>query len=935
MIRPATKTLLVVLALSFEWSVGLDSLVGRPIQAIADTLPIGELPDDREVLFSRDVAPVLKKNCVACHNSSDDEGGVNLESGEQIRTSELDDLVLPGKPESSRLFLLASHADDPVMPPEDSDVSASILTPMELSLLKRWIQSGAVVDQAPSTPIKREWQPLPSSLQTVYGSSMTDDGRLSAISFGNEIRLFGAKSAQPIETLAIVEGEVTKPAHDDFVQGLHIDSTGRQIISAGYRNVKLWEMSPFESATIPAINPDDILAIAMNASGSHFAALSRRGELSVAEVGKDRWLWMKSFDLPDHLKTEELKTDNPTKIRIALDNAGQQAAIQWDSAIRIVRIDRKDVETFDAANTLTSMQWIEEDHLATATDVGQVLFWKRDEEVWTKTEHNVFEQAVLAIHSASESPGRLIAMDAAGNLANWNPTDQTFEATGQLPSPAVSASLSSNGATLWISTESGTLGRYNIADQSYLEIAKKDPVAAAQLANDNWQTLVTETLVAAQEKDAKQAEDDVTAETKSLESIAKDIETKTKLRDEKQARVEEAKQAAESAAKKLAEAKQALATKESELAAAVTALGQAEKIKVRGETRLKELEAERERHQQILAKLKQDHESKKAKATASQSRHDSSRATDATFAVMLSGSRILTHAANADDASQNSWSLWAESGDWLAELPELPTSGQLIASGDRCVLIQGTNGLTQAFVARPRLWSLRQTIGATTGPSPFADRVLSIDVHPSGKLLATGGGEPSRTGEWMLWKVSDGSLIRKIPNPHGDTVFCVRFSPDGQTLATGGADQMIKLWDVESGKLIKTLEGHTHHVTSIAWNANLRELATGSADATVKVWNIETGQATRTITGFKTEVTKLVFVGRENRLGVTSGDSVFRVYRTDNGAREMNAKVAGDYLYALDSNRDGSQFVVGGASGTATLIDKSGKQSLEYSLGEE
>ncbi|MCR9210661.1 MAG: hypothetical protein NXI28_20735, partial [bacterium] len=348
-----------------------------------------------------------------------------------------------------------------------------------------------------------------------------------------------------------------------------------------------------------------------------------------------------------------------------------------------------------------------------------------------------------------------------------------------------------------------------------------------------------------------------------------------------------------------------------------------------------DLEAEHKRHQQVLAKLKQDHESKKAKATASQSRHDSSRATDATLAVMASGSRILTQAENTDDASQNAWSLWSATGDWLAELPELPTDGQLIASGDRCVLIRGSNGEPQAFVAPSRSWSLRQTIGATTGPSPFANRVLSIDVHPSGKLLATGGGDPSRAGELMLWKASDGSLIREIPNSHSDTVLCVRFSPDGKILATGGADQMIKLWDIESGTLIKTLEGHTHHVTSIAWNLNGRQLATASADASVKIWNIETGQATRTITGFKTEVTKLVYVGRENRVGVASGDSHFRVYRTDNGSRETNAKVAGDYLYALDSNRDGSQFIVGGASGAATRIDQSGKQSLEYASGEK
>jgi WD40 repeat protein len=149
-------------------------------------------------------------------------------------------------------------------------------------------------------------------------------------------------------------------------------------------------------------------------------------------------------------------------------------------------------------------------------------------------------------------------------------------------------------------------------------------------------------------------------------------------------------------------------------------------------------------------------------------------------------------------------------------------------------------------------------------------------------------------------------------------------------LATGGADRMVKLWDVESGTLIKTLEGHTHHVTAIAWNINLRQLASGSADATVKVWDLDSGQSTRTISGLKSEVTRLVYIGRDDRVGFSSGDGYFRVYRTNNGSRETNAKVPGGYLYALDANRDGTRFIVGGADGVAVVIDKSGKQLSEY-----
>ena len=60
-----------------------------------------------------------------------------------------------------------------------------------------------------------------------------------------------------------------------------------------------------------------------------------------------------------------------------------------------------------------------------------------------------------------------------------------------------------------------------------------------------------------------------------------------------------------------------------------------------------------------------------------------------------------------------------------------------------------------------------------------------------------------------------------------------------------------------------------------------------------------------------------------------SGDGYFRVYRTDNGRREANAKLPGGYLYSLGANREGTQFIVGGANGKACLVDKAGKTIAE------
>ena len=73
---------------------------------------------------------------------------------------------------------------------------------------------------------------------------------------------------------------------------------------------------------------------------------------------------------------------------------------------------------------------------------------------------------------------------------------------------------------------------------------------------------------------------------------------------------------------------------------------------------------------------------------------------------------------------------------------------------------------------------------------------------------------------------------------------CVAISSDGQTLVSGSDDNTIKLWDLYTGQLLHTLEGHAEDVSSVVISPDGQTLASGSWDKTIKVWNLPT-QATR------------------------------------------------------------------------------------------
>jgi RNA polymerase sigma factor (sigma-70 family) len=265
----------------------------------------------------------------------------------------------------------------------------------------------------------------------------------------------------------------------------------------------------------------------------------------------------------------------------------------------------------------------------------------------------------------------------------------------------------------------------------------------------------------------------------------------------------------------------------------------------------------------------------------------------------------------------------AAGASWLASKPVVPPSGPAQAT-------QPAKGVEQVRASDPlppgavaRLGSLRFSPGDTVQAVAFSpDRrtlasgngdqtvrlwevdtgkeirvfrghtstVLSVAFSPDGKLLASrSGGVTYSDNSIRLWDVATGKEVRRFGavqeapwtgsrsySGSASWAFWIAFSPDGKTLASGAGDltnrdNVIRLWDIRTGKELRLCRGHREPVRCFAFAPDGKTLASGSADQTVRLWDPVSGKQLHLLRGHQGMVWAVAF-SRDGKVLASAGD---------------------------------------------------------------
>ncbi len=231
--------------------------------------------------FSKQIAPLFTKYCTGCHNDTDREGKLSLESyASLLKGGQKGAVVNPANGDLSRMILVLTGKAEPKMPPEGEEVPKA----EEIALIKAWIDAGAKGPEGKGPDLTMLVTPkIPLSApprQSVNAIAVAPQGNVVAIARHGEVELQSLPDRNPLHTLAGHRGSVNAVAFSD--DGQHLVAAAGEPGLCG--EARLWKVADGSLVKVFQGHKDSVYAVRLSPDGNLLASGSYDSSIKLWNV---------------------------------------------------------------------------------------------------------------------------------------------------------------------------------------------------------------------------------------------------------------------------------------------------------------------------------------------------------------------------------------------------------------------------------------------------------------------------------------------------------------------------------------------------------------------------------------------------------------------------------------------------------------------------
>ncbi len=305
-----------------SWCLGGAPLIAYTIFA---ALVAPRVRADSTPNFNSQVAPILQKNCLACHSSASKMGGLVMENYDALMKGGAHGVVIvPGKADQSRMILMLEGKVQPRMPFGGDPLPAA-----DIATLKAWIDDGALAPAAGEAakalaPLAiPDIKPQVAVVSPVASVKFSPDGKLLAVGGYREVRLIDSSTGKPVATFS---------GHADYVRSIAFSPDGKMLAAAGGPpqrggEIKIWDVNSHQLLKTLVGHKDCIYSVAWSPDGKLLASGSYDKMVKLWDVGTGQ----ETQNLQDHIDAVFAVAFSPDGKHLASGSQDRSVKI-WDIA---------------------------------------------------------------------------------------------------------------------------------------------------------------------------------------------------------------------------------------------------------------------------------------------------------------------------------------------------------------------------------------------------------------------------------------------------------------------------------------------------------------------------------------------------------------------------------------------------------------------------